>query len=137
MGQLTSTDLRQPQGDISDDWFPLLDSAGIDTLLTAYLADGYERIPATIVSESEQNRAARAWAMSRANRNVLSRLTNGPANFKLENEGQQSIIAEQIKTVRAQAERYEAEFAGIVDVPGSNDTADEVGQGAARNVIIW
>lgn len=137
MAALTSTDLRQPKGDISDDWFPLLDSTGIDTLLDAYLADGYDRIPASITSESEQNRAARAWAMARANRNVLSRLTNTPANFKLDNEGQQSVIGEQIKTVRLAAERFEAEFAELTAVVGANDSSDDAGQGAARNAYLW
>lgn len=137
MAKLTAADLLQPKGDVTPDWFPTLDEAGVTTLLDAYLDDGYGRVPDVIVDEAAQNAAARAWAMGRASRNVFMRLVNTPATFRLDNEGSQSILAEQVKAARLQAEKYEAEFETLTDVEATDSTVEAGGSGSAENSYRW
>lgn len=137
MAQLSPADLLQPKGDITPDWFPKLDSDGVTELLQGYLDDAYARIPDSITSDVTRNNAARAWAMGRSWRNVLQRLINTPASFKVENEASQSIIADQIKSARIMAEKYESDFAGLTDVADAGASDDDAGQGAALNTVIW
>lgn len=134
---LTSVDLLQPKGDITPDWFPTLDDAGVATLLDGYLADATARIPDTITDATAIDNAARAWAMGRAWRNVQQRLINAPATLKLDGEGSQSIIGEQIKNARQLAEKFEAEFEELTDVADSGSTVDDAGMGAAINRYVW
>lgn len=135
---LTAADLQQPKGDIDAPvWFPGKTPEDVGTLLDAYIADGVTKLPDTLTGDAAQDAALRSYAMGRAARNVFMRLSATPAAFKLDNEGSQTIISEQIKAFRQMAEKYEAEFGAAVDVEDVGGTTDVEGTGAARNQIVW
>lgn len=135
---ITADDLQQPKGDIDPGvWFPGKTLEDVATLLEAYIADGVTKIPDTLVGDAETDAALRSYAMGRAARNVFMRLSATPAAFKLDNEGSQTIISEQIKAFRQMAEKYEGEFDTAIDLEDTGGTTDVEGVGAARNQIVW
>lgn len=136
---ITAEDLQQPKGDVDPAvWFPGKTPEDVATLLDAYIADGVARLPDALTDDAAQSAAVTAYAMGRAARNVEMRLSAGPASFRLDSEGSQTIIGEQIKTWRQRAERYEAEWADATDFgDGTLDNVDEPGQGAAVNRVVW
>lgn len=131
---LTPNDLLEPIGDLAPELFPGKDAAALDTMLSAYLADGYSRIPTTIVDTVSLDSAARAWAYGRAYRNVLRRLSRTPATVSIANEGSTTILQKQIDTFDKEAQRWEAEYTSIIgDAPAPDDTPSA----AATNQYVW
>lgn len=131
---LTPNDLLEPIGDLAPELFPGKDAAAIDTMLSAYLADGYARIPTTIVDTASRDGAALAWAYGRAYRNVLRRLSRTPATVSIANEGTTTMLQKQIETFAKEAQRWEAEYTSIIgDAPAPDDTPSA----AATNQYVW
>jgi hypothetical protein len=130
---LTPDNLLEPTGDLAPELFPGKDSAWIDTLLAAYLADGYARTPATVVGD-DRDRAAAAWAYARAYRHVLARLSRTPATVEISNEGSTTMLSEQIRTFARLATRYESEYNGII---GEAPTPDDTPSAAATNSYVF
>lgn len=119
---LTPDTLLEPTGDLAPELFPGKDAAAIDTLLQAYLTDGYSRVPTTVDSVT-MDRAAMAWAYARAYRNVLMRLSRTPATVNITNEGSTQLLSEQIRTFAKLATRWEADYNSIIgEAPEPDDT---------------
>lgn len=130
---VTHDDLLEPIGDLVPELFPGKDSAAINALLDAFIADGVARTPTTLSSGS-QDLAVTAWSYGRAYRNVLSRMSRTPASFSLTNEGSQTVLGEQIRTFKDLAKRWESEFDTII---GDAPTPDETPTASAKNSYVW
>lgn len=130
---ITATDLLEPSGDVVLDLFPGRTPDQLQALLTAYLTDGYARCPATL-TDADKDRAATAWAYARVNRNVLARLSRTPASFTVDNEGSSTMLAEQIRTFKDAAVRWETDFDTIT---AATPTPDETPTSAAVNRYVW
>lgn len=131
---LTPDQLLEPIGDIAPELFPGKDAAALDTMLQAYLTDGYARIPATVVDTVVRDRAAMAWSYARAYRNVLMRLSRTPATVSIANEGSQTILGEQIRTFAKLATRWELDYDAII---GDAPTPDDTPSAAAINSYVF
>lgn len=125
--------LEDGGGELAPQMFPGKTPADLNTLLQAFLDDGYGRIPTTIVGDAA-DRAARSWAYARANRNVASRLSRTPASVTLTNEGATTMLGEQIRTFKEAAKAYENDFNEQIANP---PTPDDTPTSAAYNGYVF
>lgn len=122
---VTAPDLLQPKGDLSPELFPGMDPGEVQTLLESYVADGAASSPSTL-SGGALDLALKAYAYARAYRNVALRLSRDPATNHLEGEASSTVTGEQIRTFKAEADRWAAEFV--------ERTTGEAGAGSHDNL---
>jgi hypothetical protein len=125
--------LQAAGGDLTPSLFPHLDAAGLDTYLTAKLAEGYARANAatTPLSQADKDAAAIAWAYSRAYLAVWQRLSNSPAEAEVNGEAKRSYLASQIQTFKDLADTYLARHEQFFPLAAGEGSSNQVITGVA------
>ena len=122
---LTAADLREPVGQLPDGIFPAgSTSAGIDTILAAYLADADTRATAAAISDQTAlDDYARAWAYHRAYHARWIEMLSDPASQSEDGQGSATYTQGQIAAMGELAERYRAAAETLLPVDAGGTVA--------------
>ena len=109
-------------------------SARLEGYLTVAYADA--RVAAQ-TAEPTQNSLAFAWAHHLAFMDVYLRLTVQPASVTLTEKGSHSYLVEQLRNMKALADKYLADFNGLLLLPPASPPSQFPGTMSVRNVVDW
>lgn len=124
MAQLTASDLMAPAGPVESFLFPEEDSNQLPDRLNGYLANAYVDARVAAFPDATQNSMAKAYALWQVYTAVYTRLSAMPITVTVAEKGGHGYSAEQIRNFRDLANKYLADFNGMLIVePSSPPTA--------------
>jgi hypothetical protein len=130
-------DLKAPVGPVDAKLFPGIASTALSDILAAYIANA-EQEPAVLAAPADrQDPMVRSHALYQAFTAVYIRMSAEPMTVTVTEKGGHGYSVEQIKNMRALADKYLSDFNALIILPGTSRPGITPGSVSVPTSVRW
>jgi hypothetical protein len=130
--------LLSPSGPIDVSLFPGETSKAVSARLQQYLTNGYNDSRVVSVGDALlQDELAKAYALNQAFTAIYIRMSNQPLTLSVTEKGSHGFAPEQIRNMKALADKYLADFLGMLATTSGEVARQLPGSVSIRNTVEW
>lgn len=137
MTLVTGAQLLSPVGPVEAFLFPGEDSNVLTARLQQYLDNAYADARIAAQPETLANQLAQAFALNLVYTAVYTRLSAEPLNVQVTDKGGHGYSAEQIKSIKSLADKYWADFLGLLVILPATPPSQLPGSMSVRATVEW